>query len=80
MKNRVGNFLYNADRAIASLLMGAPPQETIKLSGGAHCDWSGKARRLDTAMGLASSAGEGPGEMAEFDAADLGRGSHEEGD
>jgi hypothetical protein len=29
MKRRLGNFIYNIDRAYASLVLGAPPQETI---------------------------------------------------
>jgi hypothetical protein len=35
MKKRLFNFLYNIDRAIASLC-GAPPQETISSEVGRH--------------------------------------------
>lgn len=34
--SRWGNFIYNADRSIASLILGAPPQETISSEAGRH--------------------------------------------
>lgn len=34
MKRRFLNFLYNLDRAIASLILGAPAQETISSQWG----------------------------------------------
>lgn len=37
MKRRLRNFLYNIDRAIASLF-GAPPQETISSMAGREAD------------------------------------------
>ena len=42
MPNRIGNFLYNADRAIASLVMGAPAQETISSEVGRIAIGAGK--------------------------------------
>lgn len=42
MKKRLGNFFYNADRAIASLVMGAPAQETISSEVGRIAIGQGK--------------------------------------
>lgn len=40
--SRIGNFLYNADRALASLFMNAPPQETISSEVGRIAIGAGK--------------------------------------
>lgn len=50
MKRRFGNFLYNFDRALASLVLGAPPQETISSEAARHADKNRLARWLTAAL------------------------------
>lgn len=49
MKQRLINFLYNLDRAIASLF-GAPPQETISSEIGRHRDKNKLAKEADKTL------------------------------
>ena len=49
--NRIGNFLYNADRAIASLIWGTSPGNHLK-RGRAHIALgTGPAGRMDAKVG-----------------------------